>query len=61
MYKAVCIVLKDKDAELKKYCDIQCHNAKLLKNSVIFRLRQLYFAWQNDYICLSEHEKRSIG
>ena len=60
MYKAVCIVLKDKDAELKKYCDIQCHNAKLLKNSVIFRLRQLYFAWQNDYICLSEHEKEVL-
>lgn len=60
MYKTVCIVLKDKDAELKKYCDIQCHNAKLLKNSVIFRLRQLYFAWQNDYICLSEHEKEVL-
>ena len=60
MYKTICIVLKDKDAELKEYCDIQCHNAKLLKNSVIFRLRQLYFAWQNDYICLTEHEKEVL-
>ena len=60
MYKTVCVVLKDKDVELRKYCSVQCKNAKLLKNAVTFRLRQLFFAWQKDYICLSEHEKEVL-
>lgn len=60
MYKTVCIVLKDKDVELRDYCSIQCKNAKLLKNAVTFRLRQLFFAWQKEYICLSEHEKEVL-
>ena len=60
MYKTICIVLKDKDVELREYCSVQCKNAKLLKNAVTFRLRQLFFAWQKDYICLSEHEKEVL-
>ena len=60
MYKTVCIVLKNKDVELRNYCSTQCKNAKLLKNAVTFRLRQLFFAWQKGYICLSEHEKEVL-
>ena len=60
MYRTVCIILKNKDVELKDYCSSQCKNAKLLKNAVIFRLRQLYFAWIKDYIDLSKHEKEVL-
>ena len=60
MYKTVCIILKNKDVELRNYCSSQCKKAKLLKNSVTYRLRQLFFAWQKDYIDLSEHEKEVL-
>lgn len=56
MYKTVCIILKNKDIELRKYCSSQCKKAKLLKNAITYRLRQLFFVWQKDYIDLSEHE-----
>ena len=60
MYKTVCIILKNKDVELKNYCSSQCKKAKLLKNAVTYRLRQLFFAWQKNYISLSEHEKEVL-
>ena len=60
MYKTVCIILKNKDIELRSYCSSQCKNAKLLKNAVTYRLRQLFFAWQKDYIDLSKHEKEIL-
>ena len=60
MYKTVCIILKNKDIELRNYCSNQCKNAKLLKNAITYRLRQLFFAWQKDYIDLSEHEKEIL-
>ena len=56
MYTSYAIILKKKDRDLKEYCSKYCQEAKLFKNAVIFRLRQLYFAWQKDYIDLSEHE-----
>ena len=61
MYKTVCIILKNKDVELKGYCSSQCKKAKLLKNAVTYRLRQLFFAWQKDYIDLSKHEKEVLN
>lgn len=61
MYKTVCIILKNKDVELRNYCSSQCKNAKLLKNTITYRLRQLFFAWQKDYINLSEHEKEVLN
>lgn len=56
MYTSYAIILKEKDKDLKEYCSKYCQEAKLFKNAVIFRLRQLYFAWIKDYNALSEHE-----
>ena len=60
MYKTVCIILKNKDVELRNYCSSQCKKAKLLKNAITYRLRQLFFAWQKDYISLSVQEKEVL-
>lgn len=60
MYTSYAIILKEKDKDLKKYCSKYCQEAKLFKNAVIFRLRQLYFAWIKDYTSLSEHEREVL-
>lgn len=60
MYTSYTIILKEKDRDLKEYCSKYCQEAKLFKNAVIFRLRQLYFAWIKDYQDLSEHGKEVL-
>ena len=49
MYQTTTIILKNKDYELKEFFKNQCELAKLFKNSVIFRCRQLLFAKDNNY------------
>lgn len=61
MYHTVNIILKEKDKELKEYCNKHTANAKLFKNAVVFRLRQLYFARIHNYQNLSEHEKEILA
>ena len=60
MYTSYTIILKEKDKDLKDYCSKYCQEAKLFKNAVIFRLRQLYFAWIKDYQDLSEQGKEVL-
>lgn len=60
MYTSYTIILKEKDRDLKDYCSKYCQEAKLFKNAVIFRLRQLYFAWIKDYQDLSEQGKEVL-
>lgn len=55
MYQTATIILKDKDYELRNYFDEQCKLAKLFKNSVIFRCRQLLFAKDHNYTNLEQH------
>ena len=55
MYQTTTIILKNKDYELKEFFKNQCELAKLFKNSVIFRCRQLLFAKDNNYINLQQH------
>ena len=55
MYQTAVVILKDKDYELKEFFSKQCKLAKLFKNSVIFRCRQLLFAKSNNYTNLEQH------
>ena len=59
MYKTKTIILKEK-SPLKQDFDEQAHLAKLFKNSVIFRYRQLMFAQRKDFKDLTEHEKQVL-
>ena len=59
MYKTKTIILKEK-SPLKQDFDEQAHLAKLFKNSVIFRCRQLMFAQRKDFKDLTEHEKQVL-
>ena len=60
MYQTTCIVVKNSWKELFNYCEEQTHLAKLFKNSVIFRLRQLHFAWIKDFKDLNTQEQSVI-
>lgn len=61
MYQVKSIILKDQNP-LKYVFDEQTHLSKLFKNSCIFRLRQLFFAWKKNYdeTYLSTHEKEVL-
>ena len=56
MYKTTNIVIK-KDSELTEYFSHMCLEAKLFKNSVIFRYRQLLSASRKGFTDLQEHEQ----
>jgi putative transposase len=58
MYKTDCIIVKNNDSnkELIEYFKENCKNAKLFKNSVIFRLRQLLTARKKENKDLSDNE-----
>lgn len=56
MYKTTNIVIK-KDSELTEYFSHMCSEAKLFKNSVIFRYRQLLSASRKCFVDLQEHEQ----
>ena len=55
-YKTTGIVLKASDKETKQYCENNTKLAKLFKNAVIFRCRQLICAHQKNYENLSSNE-----
>ena len=55
-YKTICILLKEKDKVLFNYCEENCKLAKLFKNAVIFRCRQLITAKNKNYQNLTENE-----
>ena len=59
MYKTKTIILKEK-SPFKQDLDEQAHLAKLFKNSVIFRCRQLMFAQRKDFKDLTEYEKQVL-
>lgn len=58
MHKTDCIIVKNNDAnkELIAYFKQNCNEAKLFKNSVIFRLRQLLTARKKESKDLSDNE-----
>ena len=60
MYDAKNIVLNEMN-DLFEYCEINTHFAKLFKNSVIYRLRQLHFAWLKNFKNLSEEQQNVIN
>lgn len=59
-YKTTCIVLKNKEKKLLTYCNAQAQLAKLFKNAVIYRCRQLYFAYKKEYKNLTLQEQQVI-
>jgi putative transposase len=58
MYKTDCIIVRNDKAnkDLFEYCKQNCMEAKLFKNSVIFRLRQLLTARNKEDKDLSDNE-----
>ena len=59
MYKTTNIILNKND-ELFNYCKDSTHLAKLFKNCVIYRLRQLHFAWFKDFSDLTIEQQNVI-
>ena len=55
-YKTTNIVLKNKDHKLLQYCFENAQLAKLFRNAVIYRCRQLYFAYRKSYQNLTQQE-----
>ena len=60
MYQAKTIVVKRKQKALYNYCKKACEDAKLLKNAVIFRCRQIIFADRKEYKYLHELERQVL-
>lgn len=58
-YKTINIIMKP-DSELTSYCDEMCKAAKLFKNAVIFRCRQLLTAKYKDYFDLQANEQEVL-
>ena len=59
-YETTNIIVKENQGWLKEYCEQNTHCAKLFKNSVIFRLRQLYFARCKNFENLSKNEQQVL-
>ena len=55
-YKTSCINVKKSEKKLMHYCDRQTSSAKLFKNAVTFRCRQIICANYKDYENLSNNE-----
>ena len=60
-YKAISIIVKPSNQKLLHYCDENTKLAKLFRNSVIYRCRQLFFAHQKHYENLSKYELEIIA
>ena len=56
-YHTTNIILKKHQKKELDYCNYNSHLAKLFKNSVIFRLRQLFFAKSKDFKNLTSLEQ----
>ena len=59
-YETTNIIVKANQQWLQDYCDYHTKLAKLFKNSIIFRLRQLYFARIKNFENLSENEQQVL-
>jgi hypothetical protein len=59
-YKTTNIVLKKKDSKLLQYCFENAQLAKLFRNAVIYRCRQLYFAYRKSYQNLTQQEQDTL-
>ena len=59
MYKTYTILVRSTNKEFLKYCSDSCQMAKLFRNSVIFRCRQLITAHYKllEGKALSDNEK----
>jgi putative transposase len=55
-YKTTTIIVKRSNKKLNQYCEDSSKLAKLFKNAVIFRCRQLICAHQKHYENLSDNE-----
>ena len=60
MYQTTSIILRKYEYGLIEYFNEYCHYAKLLKNSVIFRCRQLLFAQRKGFKDLTEMEQQVL-
>ena len=60
IYRTTSIVIKS-DSKLSSYCKEMCSEAKLFKNAVIFRCRQLLSANQKGYVDLQSNEKAVLN
>ena len=60
MYQTTCIQIKNNQKELFNYCNDMTNLAKLFKNSVIFRCRQLLSAKNKNFINLNDNEKQVL-
>ena len=59
IYRTTSIVIKP-GSKLSSYCEEMCSEAKLFKNTVIFRCRQLLSANQKGYMGLQLNEKEVL-
>ena len=60
-YHTTNIVVKKNQTDLLKYCEDSTKQAKLFKNAVIYRCRQLYIARLKNYNNLTEHEIKVLN
>ena len=60
MYQTTCVILKNKQHNLIQYCDEMTSLAKLFKNSVIFRCRQLLTAKNKNFTNLTQNEQQVL-
>ena len=60
MYQTTCVILKNKQHNLIQYCDEMTSLAKLFKNSVIFRCRQLITAKNKGFCNLTQNEQQVL-
>ena len=56
MYKTVNIIVKRNQKELMSYCKESCELAKQMKNTVIFRCRQILSADRKSFSDLHTNE-----
>ena len=63
MYKTYTILVRSTNKEFLKYCSDSCQMAKLFRNSVIFRCRQLITAHYKleEGKALSDNEKQVLN
>ena len=59
LYKTDVIIIK-KNTDIFKYCDNNTSWAKLFKNAVVYRLRQLHFAWLKDFKNLTKEQQKLV-
>ena len=55
-YRTHNIIVKSGNTELYDYCDVGTKDAKLFRNSVIYRCRHLFFAHNKGYENMSKND-----